>query len=386
MKRTFIALVLLSFTAHTFAQKTFSEPVSILPGHTDDLDALSVSPAGDFIATGSWDKMINIYSADSPFTMIRQLSGHSAPVIALRYNKSGRMLASSSSDYTIRLWDSLYRSSILEGHKANINCLLFDNQSRYLFSGSDDRSIIAWDIATGKPFRAINHNQPVNSLAMAGNDPRSLYVASLDPKIKVYNLANIQVARSFDGHSDAVNSIDISKNNLYLLSGSNDKTARLWDLKTGKELRKFPVECWKVLAVAFSDDSKYAVTGCNDGSVKVWEVETGKLISKMESIGNVVRDVAFLKNNTKVACANMLRGSKEYGLKIWPSGIIVNTLIPVAAGDSIKLKSTYPALRKADSLNTKPLRTDSVKTRGNTIPGKQDAIQEQKKAIPRYGK
>src|SRR5574343_1078867 len=114
MKNIFFAVVFFTCTVHTFAQKTFTEPQFILPGHSDDLDALSVSPAGDFIASGSWDRMINIYSADSPFTLVKQLSGHSAPIIALRYNKSGKLLASGSSDYSVRLWDSLYRPTLLE--------------------------------------------------------------------------------------------------------------------------------------------------------------------------------------------------------------------------------------------------------------------------------
>lgn len=317
-----ITLSLACFSALVaFSQKTFTEPAAVLPGHTNDVDAVVVSPAGDIIATGSWDKNINLYKADSPYAMVRTLTGNLAPVNALRFNKTGKLLASGSSDHVVKLWDSVYKVRTFEGHRGNINCLLFDNQSKYLFSGSDDKTVIAWEISTGKPFRSINNMQAVNSMAMASNDPRFLYVAGAEPKIKVYNLSNLQVTRTFDGHADVVNAIDISRNNLYLLSGSNDKTARIWDMKTGKELRKLAVDCWKVTAVAFTEDSKFAVTGCNDGSIKVWEVETGKLVSKIESSGNVVRDIVFLKHMKSIAVASMLRGSTDYGLRIWPTGI-----------------------------------------------------------------
>jgi WD40 repeat protein len=333
MKRFYTLTTSLLLSLSLFAQKTYTEPKLILPGHTNDIDALAVST--DLMASGSWDKNINLYKTDSTFMLVRTLTGHLAPISALRFNKSGKLLASGSSDNMIKIWDSLFRVRNFEGHQGNINCLLFDNSSKYLFSGSEDRTIIAWDVASGKPFRTITHGQSVNSLAMAGNDPRFLYVAGVGPKISVYNLANLQVTRTFDGHTDAINAIDISKNNQYLLSGSNDKTARIWDLKSGKELRKLPVDCWKVLAVAFSDDSKYAVTGCNDGSIKVWEVETGKLLTSIQSTGNVVRDVAFIKN-TQLAVATMLRGSTDYGVRIWPTGITPQLLIATKI-DSLKI-------------------------------------------------
>jgi WD40 repeat protein len=358
MKKTLLLFFISSFVTNAFAQKIITQPSFILPNHTNDIDAVAISPIGNLMATGSWDKNINIYSADSPFTFIRPLLGHLAPVNALRFNRTGKLLASGSSDYMVKIWDSIFRVRNFEGHRGNINCLLFDNASRYLFSGSDDKTIIAWDIATGKPFRAINNLQAVNSLAMMNTEPRYLFVAGAEPKIKVYSLTSLQVTRTFDGHTDAVNSIDISKNSLYLISGSNDKSARIWDVKTGKELRKLPVDCWKVTAVAFTDDSKYAVTGCNDGSIKIWEVETGKLISKIESSGNVVRDIAFIKNMKYIAVASMLRGSSEYGLRIWPTEIVPpNKIISplksdtsksiVNKMDTVKMKSTsVPSIKK----------------------------------------
>ena len=186
----------------------------------------------------------------------------------------------------------------------------------------------------------------------------------------MYSLTNIQVVKTFDGRTDIVNCIDISKNNLYMISGSNDKSARIWDLKTGKELRKLNVDCWKVTEVAFSDDSKYAVTGCNDGSIKIWEVETGKLLSKIESPGNVVRDITFVKNKN-IAVANMLRGSKEYGVRIWPTGIVPQSNKPaviMTKADSIQSKLNA---KKTDSIRVAQLKNDSIMMRGIPSNAKQ---------------
>lgn len=343
----------LLLSSFVFAQKSFTDPKAIVPGHSNDVTQVTVSSKGNYIATGSWDKNINIY--DTTYKLITTLSGHTFPVTSLRYRWDGKMLASGSSDKTIIVWDSTFKKAkTLEGHAGQVNTLLFDRSNRYIFSGGDDRMVMAWDIASGKAFRKIDAGQSVTSVAQ-NNDPRYLYVAA-GPQIKVYALATSTIFKTLDGHADVVNALAISNNNQLLISGSNDKTARIWDLKTGKQLRALPVNCWKVTSVAFSDDSKYAVTGCNDGSVKVWEVETGKLIADIDG-KNYVKDVAFTKNKMNVLVACMIKGSTDYGLRVWPSAI--ETVVP---------KAVTPVV--TDSLNAT---TDSTKVKPVITPRKTTA-------------
>lgn len=316
MKKSIFLGFLFCYTLAS-AQNT---PAVILPGHTNDVDAVSYSSLG-YIASGSFDYKINIYAADSPFTRLRTLTGHVGPVNTLRFSKNGKLLASSGEDHVVLVWDSAWRNSRrLEGHKDKVTCLAFDGYGRYLYSGSDDKNVIVWDMTTGKQVKTIVHTTGVVAIAPT-SDFKYVYIAGSEPKIKLYDFLTGKVAKSLDGHTDAVNDIKISPNGKYLLSGSNDKTARVWSLTTGKQVRILPVECWKVTTVAFSADSRYAITACNDGSVKVWEIETGKLISSTENVGSLARCVSFGKDNTIVLLASMLRNSTDYGLKILPSGI-----------------------------------------------------------------
>ena len=334
-------------------KKKYAAPLLVVPGHTNDVNQVTITAKGDRIATGSWDKNINVY--DTGYHLIQTLSGHLFPITALRFRPDGKLLASGSSDNTIVIWDSLWRKSkTLEGHKDQVNTVLFDRTNKYLFSGSDDRTIMAWDIAGGKSFRTINVGYTVHSLAQTG-DGRFLYVAGAGPQIRVYNLTNSQVAKTFDGHSDVVNIITISPNNKLLLSGSSDKTARIWDIATGKQLRALPVNCWKVLAVAFSDDSKYAVTGCNDGSIKVWEVETGKLITDIEGKDNSMKDVAFTKGAKQILAAAMLKETTDYGLRVWPSGIEPPApKVVINPKDSLRLKADTSKVKLPATLKVVP--------------------------------
>jgi len=299
------------------AQKILTSPKAILSGHSNDVDAISISARGQ-IAAGSWDKKINIYKDDSTFNLIKSFEAHLAPVTAIKYSRDGGLLASGSNDHSVRIWDSTYKLiKVLEGHNGNINTLLFDYSRKFLFSGSDDRNIVIWEVESGKKLRIINTTSSVNAMVLNPQDNRQLIIAGAEPRIRAISLQNNTIASTFDGHTDIVNAIDINKSGTIMISGSNDKSARLWDLKTGKEIRKLSVDCWKVTAVALSEDGSYAFTGCNDGSIKVWEVSTGKLLASAEGTGNYVRDLMFSKSTNTLLVANMIRAGADFGVHVW---------------------------------------------------------------------
>jgi len=323
-----IIFILLSVIAlqNVYAQKQLTEPQLILPGHSNDLNALAFSLKFNLLASTGWDNAINIYSGDTTFRLIKTIvNAHRAQINALKFNRQGNMLVSASNDFVVNVYDSTFKKTKMlvaaDGHSANISAVIFDNSGRVVFSGDDAGRIILWSLESQKKIKELNNGVAVNAIAMS-NDSRTIFVVGQEPFVKVLNAINGKVQRTFVGHTDAINALDISPNQKYLLTGSNDKSARIWDLKTGKELRKLPVDCWKVTSVAFSFDSKYCSTGCNDGSIKIWDVETGNLIESVISQGFNTRDLVFLKRYRQLAVAPMLKGSSAYGVRIYPTDLI----------------------------------------------------------------
>jgi WD40 repeat protein len=188
-------------------------------------------------------------------------------------------------------------------------------------------------------------------------------VAHSDRQIKLIALATGKQVRTLDGHTDIVNVIAISPNNQYLLSGSNDKTARIWDLKTWKPLHVLQVDSWKVTAIAFTDDSKYCVTGANDGAIKVWEVQTGKMVSKQSFPNIAIKDIAFSKNNQFLIVAPKLKEGSDFGARIVPSLIPVDNILGTKSMVSEAQKSLDSIMAK------RPLtKADSIKYKGILMP------------------
>ena len=380
-----ILILLLFITNQVFAQEIIKQPIKVLDNHSNDVSAARFSPGKfNIIASGTWDQKINIFNADSPFNLIKSWKAHEASVNCLAFNYTGSLLASGGRDFQVHIWDSFYKLvPLFEDakirHEANINALLFDRGGKFLFSGCESGKIIIWDLAGKKAVKQLNIGVSINCFAPYTNSS-SIFVAGAESKIKLLNLVNGQVLKTFDGHTDIVNSIAISKNYKYLLSGSNDKTARLWDLKTFKQIRILPVNCWKVTAVAFSDDSKYCITACNDGSIKIWETETGKLISQVEEQNFNIRDISFNKNADLICAAAMMKNSEEYGPRIFKAKIPVpaKTLL----SNTSKLQKDFDSLwkpnplSKEDSLLIKQGKNPSLPNNsksGNTIPTKLDS-------------
>jgi len=83
---------------------------------------------------------------------IGALSGHGKGVTQVAFSRDSRLLASSSSNNSIRIWDVASRRELrtLVGHTANIESMDFSPDARLLASASEDGGTFLWDAITGE--------------------------------------------------------------------------------------------------------------------------------------------------------------------------------------------------------------------------------------------
>jgi WD40 repeat protein len=94
-----------------------------------------------------------------------------------------------------------------------------------------------------------------------------------DDTLKLWDIENITLIRTFEGHKGDIVDIEVLAGNEQFLSASEDNTARLWDLKTGKVLRTY-TDAQDVRIVKLLEDSKHFISISYPFLVKLRSLES----------------------------------------------------------------------------------------------------------------
>ena len=302
--------------------------LNIFKGHSNGVMCLQF--LDNILATGSYDATIKLWDLETG-NEIRTLRGHQKGIRCLQFDDS--KLISGSLDHTIRVWN--WRTgeciSTFRGHEGGVVGLHFDGN--LLASGSVDQKIKIWDFQDKTKFSLCGHREWVNSVKI-DTPSRTLFSASDDCTVKLWDLDTRSVIRTYDGHVGQVQQVlplprefelDEEELNLaaeqsddaaspqststelppvlqrvtstsssyshpdpattppdsnrelppkYMLTGALDNTIRLWETTTGRCIRTYWGHVEGVWALAA--DNLRVISGAEDGMVKVWDPRTGK--------------------------------------------------------------------------------------------------------------
>ncbi|MCI0714251.1 MAG: protein kinase [Chloroflexi bacterium] len=130
-------------------------------GHEDSIRAISASPDGKWIATGSNDQTAILWDATTG-NVIHTLP-HDSYVAAVAFSPDSQFLLTSGT--TLRLWDVATGRELRQftGHSSVVFFMDFSPDSRYVVSSSaSDSNIFVWDVRTSEAVR--NFHLPLISM------------------------------------------------------------------------------------------------------------------------------------------------------------------------------------------------------------------------------
>lgn len=255
----------------------------VLQGHRLPVNSIAFHPIFNDLASASEDATIRIWDWELGESL-HILKGHTRPVLDVDYGgpRGGTLLASCSSDLTIKLWDPSdeYKNiRTLPGHDHSISSI------RFVPSG-----------AAGAP--------------LSGN---LLVSASRDKTLRVWDVTTGYCLKTLRGHTEWVRCVTPSLDGRWLLSAGNDRTPRLWDAATGEVKITFEGHEHFLEAVAFAPPAAYPhlaqlagykkapslqssgeflVTGGRDKLIKIWD-NRGTCHKTLVGHDNWIRGLAF---------------------------------------------------------------------------------------------
>jgi WD40 repeat protein len=199
--------------------------------------------------------------------VIYAMPGHTRAVKQL-LKLNPRIIISSSSDNTIRCWDTTSGvcESIIKFDGA-INRMLKDGKSLYILIGHNKISILNAETYELVNSFFLEEKVVVNFLV----DENTFYIANSNCKIDVFELKDNIFEFKYDlqGHKDWIFCMKMFDNNLY--TGSGDKTIKVWSPTEKTLLEEFTDHDDGVVSLEFCD--KCLFSGSYDHTIRFWKLE-----------------------------------------------------------------------------------------------------------------
>ncbi len=310
-----------------------------LSKHRTDFDyegVLALSQDGSKFACGYWNG--KIWTGDATTGKLKnKLNGHGRRikflskntkyrrVRALAYSPDSRFLASGSEDKTIKIWSTkkYKKHATLKGHTGWVSALAFSEDGKYIASGDTESNVHLWDVHKKRRI-AIFKGHTNGILAMTFSpDGKTLATGSADGTIRFWDV-NTQEAESIftTGHTEWVRDISFSPDSTKVSTAYYNATAERWDVKTTSQLDVFNINPQKIsYAVALSPDGSHLACHNIEGNItfnvdgwetvieyyntdkmRLWNLDTKK---ELPSIPDVFGDMAFSPDNKILACKSI---------------------------------------------------------------------------------
>jgi serine/threonine protein kinase len=290
-----------------------------LTGHQGEVTSLALSPDGQLIASGSTDKTIRLWSLQTGELLyvwagrsFRFAAGHRDGVTALAFSPSSEVLVSSSADGTIKQWDLDSGELIgsLPGHGWGIATIALHPDQPLLASGSIDGLIQLWDLNTDQLIANIAQSQqPVTALVI---DPMGQTLwGSSDKTISQWDLQNDRRLTVLKGHAESVSAIALSWDGCTLVSGGADRLLKLWNLSTGQQQKVIAAHRQRIRAVVAHPTQPCFASASEDSTIKLWDMWTGERLCTLRHAWGV-NTIAFSSNGEL-----LVSGSADETIRIW---------------------------------------------------------------------
>lgn len=202
-----------------------------LEGHRDVIYCLAISPDGNTLATGSYDRDVILWDLRTG-QLTKTLTGHNGAIFDVAFDPRGELVASASGDETVKVWSVATgeRLDTMPQPEGEVYTVTFTPDGRHILAGSADNRIRKW-LVKSRGRQAINplqiarfaHEDAVTNLELTP-DGKRVITASADRVIRVWSAGNLTQLATLGPADDVVATLDTNRTDgqitAWLMNGS----------------------------------------------------------------------------------------------------------------------------------------------------------------------
>lgn len=273
------------------------EPIYTFRAHIGPVLSLAISSNGEQCFSGGIDATIQWWNMPSPTVdpydtyepnvLAGTLVGHTDAVWGLAYSGIKNQLLSCSADGTVRLWNPqeklpcicTYNGDKKHGIPTSVDFIGCD--PAHMVTSFNTGSAVIYDLETSQSLvilssqvdSGLQSNNHINRVVSHPTLPVTI-TAHEDRHIKFFDNKTGKMIHSMVAHLDAVTSLAVDPNGIYLMSGSHDCSIRLWNLDSKTCVQEITAHRKKldesIYDVAFHPSKAYIASAGADALAKVF--------------------------------------------------------------------------------------------------------------------
>ncbi|GER44990.1 coatomer [Striga asiatica] len=276
-----------------------------LAQRSERVKSVDLHPTEPWILASLYSGTVCIWNYQSQ-TMVKSFEVTELPVRSAKFIARKQWVVAGADDMFIRVYNynTMDKVKVFEAHTDYIRCVAVHPTLPYVLSSSDDMLIKLWDWEKGWLCTQIfeGHSHYVMQVTFNPKDTNTFASASLDRTIKIWNLGSPDPNFTLDAHLKGVNCVDYftGGDKPYLITGSDDHTAKVWDYQTKSCVQTLEGHTHNVSAVCFHPELPIIITGSEDGTVRIWHSTTYRLENTLNYGLERVWAVGYLKGSRRV--------------------------------------------------------------------------------------
>lgn len=217
-------------------------------GHNALVFDVAIDPEGRFVASSGVKGRLRIWSRER-----RQLVGewteHRGVLYSVDWSPAGDYLATGSFDGSVGLWR--FRSGDAVGlefvaemteHGKQVNGVRFSPDGRYLASASNNGTVRVYDVASREPIAVLAEQKDIEWAVAFHPDGEQLVTAGSDGQVRIWRWRTEELLREWLAHESEIWTLDVDVTGEHIASGSLDSSVAIWRFDDGSLVHRIELE------------------------------------------------------------------------------------------------------------------------------------------------